>query len=223
MHKRPAYLAWLYDLSFSFYSTVLIVTTHEDSGLRWSVKLQILYASHYHHGVRILTDEGYQLRIIAFLLIWTSVAVALLCVRSLTSLSAARVALNTLAGLIAVAGYPVASLYARNGRILFLEVELGIAILCMFLWAHGRWSVSGPLNIFLLILHFSLWAWFSRFPYECCLYLWPGWIWKWRSSTGETMRLVYPVLGFYCTLVWAAYLRQSEAIGQSHERVAAAR
>ena len=210
--RKPEYLRWLLELFLSIYFAVLAVTLHEGTGFRWSAKLHIYYASHYRPDLRILTDDGYRLYVVAFLLVWALAAAIFLCLRISARFSFTRVALRTLAGLIAIAGYPVASLYYGTGRMLFLDVELILAGSLIVLWAYRKWLVSKPLSVFLLVLHFALWALFGKFPgVLCCLMLWPGWIWNWSANSGDKVRLIYPLLGFCTTLLWAAYFRQSEA------------
>jgi hypothetical protein len=152
-------------------------------------------------------DDGYALYVVAFFLIWASAAALFICLRLLDRFSLTKVVLRFLAAFVAVVGFPLASLYSGEGRMPFLEVELVVAAVCLGIWTYQKWRLSGHLNLFLLFLHFLLWALFSKFPYLCCLYLWPDWIWRWGATFGDKMRFVYPLLGFCSTLIWAAHFR----------------
>ena len=208
--KSTKYIRVLHELLCAVFSAILIVTVHEGSGFRWVTRLWLYYASHYRPELLIPMDEVYRLYVIAFALVWGLATEVFICLRMLARFSFTRNLLRTLGGAIAVAGYPLASLYYGEGRILFLEVELAILAVCVVLWAYRRWPVSWPFSIFLLVVHFTLWARFSGFPgVLCCLMFWPGWIWNWSPNSNEKLRLLYPILGFCSTLVWARYFRTS--------------
>jgi|GEM_PF-2503698 hypothetical protein len=206
-------LSWLLQLLSSIYLAVLVVTGHESATASWSLRLRMFYASHFGAGARIMTDEGYQLYEITFFLCWGLTAVVFLFVRGLERFPAgggpaAKRLANLSVGVLAVAGYPIASLYAGNARVPFMQVELAIAVLCVFLSSHRKWPISPTLSLFLLASHFLVWTWFSSFPYLCCLYIWPGWIWNWPTETGPVMRLAFPVYGFCLSVFWARCLNQ---------------
>jgi hypothetical protein len=216
---RANSLSRLHDLFFSTYLVLLVVAAHESSGLlQWSGKLHVYYASHYRPDLRVLTDDGYRLYVVAFLLIWVSAAAIFVFLRLLSRFSFAKVVLRTVTGVVAVAGYPLACLYSGNARVFYMVVELGVVTICVLLWAHRKWPVSAPLSIFLLLLHFSLWASLSKFPYLCCLYLWPGWVWNWGGNFGVRMRLVYPLLGLCLALFWTIIVRQAEGAQIRHSQ-----
>jgi hypothetical protein len=207
-----SYLWWSHELLFSINLALLIMVLHEGSmgGHSWSWRLLHFYDSYRHPDVdfRYAFDRESQAYAMAFLLQWLLAAATFLSLRLLARFSLTKVVLRTFAGLVALAAYPLMCLCFGDGRILFLEVELAIAIVCLVLFAYQKWPVSAPLNAFLLVLHFAIWTWFPGFPeFACCFLFWPARTWV----HGNELRLVYPLLGFCSTLLWAAYFRQSRA------------
>jgi hypothetical protein len=220
-NKRPSaknWISWGNDFAFSILLGILVVSEHENrlGFLRWSVRLRNLYLSHPSGEARM--DNGYSLYVGAFFLIWTSVILIFVLVRLLRRSNRFDHLLLIVIGFVAVAGYPIVSLYLHSVRAPFMIVELLLAIVCCGLWIERKWPVSGYLNGLLLIVHFSLWASFSSFPYLCCLYLWPGWVWSWGSSAGAKMRIVYPLLSMCSAMLWVMSARQVEARSRGEQR-----
>jgi len=199
---------WILDMLFSFYSALLIVTSHEASSLHWSISLRHHFASRFGPEP---PDDGYQIYVVAFCLIWASALAIFLCLRFASRFAFGRTVLGPIIPVIAVAGFPLASLYSGNGRMPFLEIELAILGVFVAFWAFGKRLVALPTTIFILTLHFALWAWLSKFPYLCCLYLWPGWIWSSGSAFGARMRLVYPILGWCVVALCTTRLMKTAA------------
>jgi|HubBroStandDraft_4_1064222.scaffolds.fasta_scaffold226557_1 hypothetical protein len=211
---KPKYLRWLSEFLFTSYVAFLVVALGSQSPSHWPVRLQIFIASHGFPNARVLTDEGFSYYSMLFFLVWGGAITLFLCLRFASRFALGRTTLGIIVPVITIVGFPVASLYAGNGRMPFLEIELLIVGVCVALWARGRWLVSLTTGIFILTLHFALWAWFSRFfPYLCCLYLWPGWIWRSSAAFADKMRVVYPVLGWCAIVSWATQFRIFSGLG----------
>jgi len=212
--RNLVYVPWLHELLFSVYLSFLVVSAHEGGGQDWATRLVLFFVSHgYAQATRAMED--YRVDLADFSLVWLSAILIFLLLRLFPRFPFKRIVLNSFAGLVALAGFPLASLYQRNGNMISLEVGLVIVGSCFILWAYRKRPVSSPVAIALLILYFVLWSsigggyhivgsWFA---------LWPAWRRSWPYL--EHLWLVYPLLGFCSTLLWAAYFRQSEANEQS--------
>jgi hypothetical protein len=163
-------------------------------------------------------DDSYGIYVAAFVLIWTSAILIFVLMRLLHRFYRIDHILFGFTGFVAIAGYPIVSFYSRSVQVPFMITELLLAIVCFTLWAMRKWPVSAHLNTPLLVVDFSLWASFSSFPYLCCLYLWPGWVWNWGGSIGAKMRLVYPLLSLCSALLWTISSRQVEKVRFLHEQ-----
>jgi hypothetical protein len=216
--KKIYWLCWTHDLVFSILLVLLLVSGHEGAGsLSWSVRLRNLFLSSPPSSVA-MTDNNFGIYVVAFMLIWTSTVLIFVLVRLLRGFHRIDFILLSFTGFVAMAGYPIVSLYSRTVQAPFMTVELLLAIGCFTLWAWRKWPVSAPLTTLLLIVHFSLWASFSTFPFLCCLYLWPGWVWNWGGNIGAKMRLVYPLLSLCSALLWTIAARQAGKIRSLHEQ-----
>jgi len=209
-------LRLIYELLFSIYLPFLIVSAHEgEAGGRWAIRLihwGVLHG-YLHQNVGM---EDNRIFFADFLLVWLSAILIFLLLRLFARFSITHVVLRSLAGLVAVAGFPLASMYVRSGRMLSPEAALLLAGVCLvlFLWAYRKWRVPMLLNIFLLLLYFAVWATpltgGTSLEGASWILIWPG-LWRWVSGFWKYGWLIYPLLGFCSTLFWAAYFRQSEA------------
>ena len=69
-------------------------------------------------------------------------------------------------------------------------MEIGAAILCILLFLTGRFRVPAWLGIFLIAVHYAYWFWTRGNAYLA-------------NAVGP----IAPALGFFSTLVWAAYVK----------------
>lgn len=206
--KKSNYVEWLSEIAISLYCALLIVTTHEEPAFRWSEKLLTYWPSHSGHASGLLTDDGYGKYVTAFILVWVVTVMLFLCVRILVFFPVSKTFLFNITGVIAIAGYPVSSLKHHNGQFPFMWAELVILIACAILWLIKIWQPSTPLRIAMLVFHFSLWGWISKFPATaCCIVFWPGWVSSWSSEAGIRARLFLPFLGFSISFLWVKYLQ----------------
>ncbi len=211
---------WLYDSLFSIYFALLLVSAHESTKVfSWSIRLRNCYVAHFRPELARLMDDTYRVEVSTFVLIWISAAVVLTCMHFLRRFSPKDHFLRIFVGGVATGGFPLACLYSGGGRLLFLEVELVIATACVVLASLRIWPVSTPLNVLLLILHYSLWSSLGEgFRFVGGWYaFWPGWQWV-RAISGVAW-LIYPVFGFCLALMWAVSLRQSDMTGQAPQGV----
>ena len=191
------YMRWLHDALLSSYCSLLFVSIEESRPFAWSTKGSAVYFWH-PHAVSLSRSDLFLFYIELFLIPSLAILAALQLIR-LVSLSGTI--LRVIGGLIAVVGFPLVCLYRNGPPLLFLEVALVIAALSFVLWTYGKWPLSVPLNVTLLILYYSLWSFFgggarltNRPTAE-----WGVWDYAW---------FVYPLLGFAYTVGWATYFGQ---------------
>lgn len=212
-------LGVLHELLFSIFLPFLILSAHEqEAGGRWAIALVRWGVLHNYLRPNVGIEDN-RLLLMDFLLLWLSAALIFLILRVFARLPITRLALRSFAGLVAIAGFPLAAMYVRSNRILSPEVALllGGMGLVLFLWANRKWPASTPLNVFLLFLYFAVWATplagGTSLKGAAWILLWPGWdrlalrIWQYGW-------LIYPILGFCSTLLWAAFFRRTENTGQ---------
>jgi hypothetical protein len=212
-------LRLIHELLFSIYFPFLILSAHEgEAGGRWAIKLihwAVLH-DYLHANVGI---EDNRIFLADFLLLWLSAALIFSILRSFARSSITCLVLQSFAGLVAVAGFPLASMYVRGRRVLSPEVALLLGGVCLVLslWANRKWRVTRLWNIFLLLLYFAVWATplagGTSLQAASWILLWPG-AWRWALGIWQHGWIIYPFLGFCSTLVWAAYFRQSEKNNQ---------
>jgi hypothetical protein len=194
------WILWLFDLLLSVYLASLFISAHESAYVSsWSIRM----LNYYSPGSQHLADNHYRLGVTTFLLTWITAAVVLLAVRIARLFYAGRDLLRILTGALVVVGFPLAIFYSGGEHQLFLEVELGIATLCIVLASFRQWPLSSGLNALLLFLHFALWSFFGggyRFVGGWYLF-WPTWYWGTRV-VWQYAWLFYPTAGFVLGVVW---------------------
>ncbi len=127
-------------------------------------------------------------------------AVLFLSLRVMRNLTAIRVVLRVMPGLIAVAGIPMLWLDFPFGFSRWLLLDIIVASLSVALYLFGKWQFNGMWSALILAVHFGLWGWVSA------VQVWPLWSW-WC--------VVYPVAGLSSTVVWAIYFKRSDEGNQS--------
>jgi hypothetical protein len=195
--RKASYLRRFYELAFAVYSSLLFVWFEEVRGHGWSTRNRYFYFWH-PHAVALRPIDIWLFYIELFFIPSILVFLILLMLRRLRF---SRALLRNFGGALAVAGFPTACLYRANPRLVFLYVELAIAAVYFMVWAARRRPVSTPLNLLLLILHYALWGFFGGGRGLMS--------WRWSWGIWDYAWVVYPVIGFFFTLLWAAYLRQS--------------
>lgn len=186
---------------------------------------------------RPLSYEDSGLRF-AFVLLWLgSAAFVFLCVRLLSRTSFIRSLLLIVSGIVAVAGFPIASgftsfrgylgmlssipkalLYAY-APFRWLGVEMIASLVGVFLYAFSQWFRSLRFGLLLLVLHFALWSWLVILGAGSGnILLWPGY--SWIPLTHEHPSLIYPLLGLLASAVWLLCVRhanqsQQPSLGKS--------
>ena len=207
--RRTGWLRWIHMLLFSLYSALLVLSANAVAwGFSWAIKLRIFYVSHrYPHAV-LPMDDNYGVALAAFLLVWVLAAAIFLSVLLLGRFHVDGVILREFAGFVAIVGLPLVLWYSKVGFMLVLEVEVVILAACAFLYVYRKWPVSTPLSLFLLILHFGLWAGESKNSLlPGWILFWPLWHWVWRA--GLPWWLVHPLLGFCFSVIWGLHVRRS--------------
>jgi hypothetical protein len=204
--RNPDYVRWSHELLFSIYCSFLFVWAEESRPFAWPTAY--LYFWHPH---------AVALGRIDFLLFYSEVflilaSVLFLSLRLIRRFAFSRILLRTIAGAVAVAGFPLVCQYRQNQRLFLLDIELILAAVSFLLWVYRKWPVPAPLNVVLLIVHYSLWSFLSG---EARIV-----DWRWPSGILDYAWLAYSALGLAYTLVWAAYLRHSASTEQLISRTA---
>ena len=206
-------LGGIYQLLFSIYASLLTVSLNvRIAHVSWSTRLTLLYVSwRYPHAAKGI-DDPHRESLAAFLIVWFLALAIFLLLRLLARLSFPPALLRTFGGWGAVGGFPLACLYAGDGRFPFLELELACVLGAVILYAYGKWKVSMWLGVPLLVLHFLLWTMFSGYPpWPGWILLWPGWTWFWQHDTYASS--IYSLLGLCSALVWSLYIKE-QTFGQ---------
>jgi hypothetical protein len=199
IHRNPKYLGRVHELLFSAYFSLLFVGMEESRPFAWTTRGRFLYFWHPHAVGLRLTDF-----LLFYLELFLIPAVAMfLCLLVMRRFSFTRALLRRIGGILAVAGFPLVCMYSRGTDVLLLEVSLPMSAICFVLWVYGKWPVSTPVNICLLVLYYTLCVLFSGGPHSSN--------WGWARGIWEYLYFVYPTVGFCYTIVWAAYFRQSES------------
>jgi hypothetical protein len=235
--KLTQYIRYLHELIFSIYLPGLLIWAN-DASSRWAGQpgdrvpwvLQLKFWMTGDDRSHSLVDDP-KLRV-AFVFLWiASAAVLFLLLRILARLSFVHFFLHSFAGVVAVAGFPLAYLCARLGRarvgefgaqfadvtgitvlcVSLLLLETAAVLLCAFLYSSGRWPRRTISAILVLVLHSGFWsfcAWGMRYLSLGGVPLfWPGY-----NLTDLTLRapqMLYPWLGFLASLAWGLYAKLS--------------
>jgi hypothetical protein len=198
----------LHEIAFSVYFPLLLIMVNTLSSVEhpatnsWVDRLYLLVKGTSHP--QFYDGRAHRL---AFALLWgASATVLFLCVWMLSRFSFGGPFLRTVGGIVAVAGFPLASGYLTSRGYLhmfgslprallyayapnnWLTVEVLASLVCIFLYAFRKWPTSVGYGLFLLCLHFAIWTWLVR---------------------GQPS-LIYPILGFFASLAWGLYVHRQE-------------
>ena len=203
-----------YELVLSLYLSLLAVWTNaQTASSPWVVRLQRLLAPqsapHSFLDLNLRWSIG---------LLWLSSAILVfIFLRLAAKFTRAHDSLLALAGLMTVAGFPLAYTYARRGTVWglgALVAIIGIAAAVVYLIVRRRPATLWIAVIALLYFGFcslgALTAGQSRL-----LLLWPGY--DWLPFTKRHPDLIYPILGFCSTLLWATYVKSSSIFLRNSE------
>jgi hypothetical protein len=192
LETRP----WLFDLSFSAYFSLLYVWFEESKPFAWPTR----YLRFWHPHAVALRRSDFLAFYLEVLIILT--AAIFLGVRLISRFTLTRKLVRATGGILAFAGFPLVCLYGEKR--LLLVAALAVAGVCFVLWARLSWFRSTALNVLLLSAYYAF-CWFvaGKAPLEDRPI--EGW------TIGDYVWILYPVVGFLYSLVWAAYFRQAQA------------
>ena len=159
---------------------------------------------------------------------WSFVLATLffLLLQLLSRFAVVNTALRTIAGAVAIVGFPLASVFVPFGfvsapsrieayhRALFLEVVL--VVICAVLYYRRKPMFSMPLIILMLFLHFGVWAWITSSYVNVPAFIndlrSSEYYHPWRRTLGSlslamAFNFGFPILGFLASITWASYVR----------------
>ncbi len=214
---------YAHELAFSIYLPLLLLWVndassrwHNNPGERvpWVLRAELLTSGGYF---RQSPADDLKLRVV-FVALWVvCAAVLFIFFRGLSRFSFPDIFLRTFAGIVAVAGFPLACVYVCPALYSYRSFPLPlaealVALVCGFLYVSGGWPSKGPWGFLLLVLHFVFWSWCAWMLHYFSLggvtLLWPGYSLTWH--TREAPQLIYPSLGFLASLAWGLYIRVSD-------------
>lgn len=220
--RHPVRLRWMFEALLSIFATLLIVSANLQAHKSpWAERL---YFHYYPHPPGAFADY-YGVALAGFLLVWFLAGAMFLLLRLTARFPLTETGLRILGGIVAATGYPLMVLYTSRDPLLFVELEVGVAVVFAVLYSVRRWPFSRGASILLLVLHFGwwsggVWGFFLRGTHKIYVEMWPGWLllwpgWYWKSRGHEVMGLVfnsvYPLLALSCALVWILYVKRSGA------------
>lgn len=208
VHLSSRYRIWGYELFFSVYFALLLVSINQVTAeSSWVWRLRTFYISHrFPHAHRGI-DDAAGVRFTSFILVWLVAVILCATFRLLASFPSARIGLSILVGTVSVAGLPLAHLYSGHREMFFLEVEVFLAVICVLVYTFGRWPRSKQLKFALLFVHFALWAvvFWNSFSLDLDV-LWPAWDRYWLTYVNGGLSFV--LLAVCSTLCWGAYMAE---------------
>src|SRR5271169_5122586 len=164
-------------------------------------------------------------------LVWSFAlaAGAFLLLRLLSRFAITNVALRTIAGAVAVAGFPFATLlcgfFWPSYRISFCDwalfLEVAIIFTCGALYYSRKRVVTAPLLISVLLLHFVMWAWLTSSYVNALAFVREmrstDYYHPWGRTLGSlaisiVFNFGFPIFGFLASLTWVRYVRYSGEI-----------
>jgi hypothetical protein len=192
----------LNEIAFSIYFPVLAIWANaQRAKVPWAIRFQTLIEPTF--SPHSFLDTG--LKVSIHVLLALSAMSIFFCLRVLTRISWSIYFERIISGSVALAGFPIAFLYAnqRSGRALDL-FETMLAFACGLLYALKIWRIPISWIVVLLFLHFGLWALYASPPAG------PGLTLLWFGFTDVPFthghpNLIYPLLGFGSSLIWIRY------------------
>jgi hypothetical protein len=196
----------LFEISLSIYFPLLFIMANAVRSVQHPAK------NSWVDDLQSLTARGWYTPSyhFAFSLLWLISAVILfICLRMLARLSFLDVFLRIFAGIVVVAGFPLASgylsfrgylgMFASPTRAVlyaysphrWLAVEVMASLMCVLGYVFLKWPTEARWGVPLLGLHFAVWSWFV-------------------ITAGQESLLIYPFLGLLASIAWGAYVRLAE-------------
>lgn len=220
---RPSkYVRYAHELALSVYFSGLVIWMNDAASkwrdqpgdrIPWVLQIEFLLTGDYRPPS--LVDDP-KLRF-AFFFLWAVSALGIfLLLRLSARFSLTEKFLRTVGGIVAVAGFPLALVYACHTYSL-LRVEVLAALVCTFFYLYRNWPSRAYWAFLLLVLHFAFLSWCAwalrHYPplgdsaaLAIVPLLWPGV--KLTRLTVEAPELIYPWLGLLASLAWGFYVRQ---------------
>ncbi len=222
------YVRYAHELAFSIYFPLLAIMANAIRSIlhpatnSWVDNLYSLIGGCQHAQ----SYEDPKLRF-TFAFLWAISAIVLfVCLRTLATHTFTQIFLRTFAGIVALAGSPLALWYVvfrSNLRVFgfpgalayavyfhsphWLAVEVVVILIFGLLFALGKWALKPSWSLVVLTLHFAIWAWLVLLGAGSGnILLWPGY--SWTSFTRAQPSLIYPVLGLLASVAWGLYIRQ---------------
>ncbi len=196
------YLRWLHELLFSLNAALLVVWV---ASLRTRIpvifvgrRLLFWFYRYSHLSVPSFLRVAEPNSQYFLMSVLAGAVVLFLGLRFQARFAVMNIILRTVAGVFAVLGLPLASLYLGEALIepalaheelLFCEMTALAVGICVYKYKYRVLPFKDWLGIFILVLHFCLWGWAT----------WNR-MWFW---------IVYPVVGCGSSVVWVLYLKQS--------------
>jgi len=179
------------DLMFAAYASFLIAFAVVcKPPFTWTLQTRYFY---------MWTPHAVGLSRVNFLLTYAALflipaAVLFISIRLVEHFPVTLKGIRVVTGFLAVAGFPLACLYALPRA--FALIELGLSAVLWIAWILRTSPVSDRLNIALLAFHHAFWLLFAVSLLGRAtrpIALWGGW---------DYLVFVYPTIGFLYTLIW---------------------
>ncbi len=234
MQKPNRWLRWTHEYMFSL-NLVWIIVWHE------MARTKTFGGRVLAEYVAALVRGAYQLvspiggHTILEQLVWSFVlaTIGFFLLRLLSRFAVTNVALRTIAGAVAIAAFPIASLFfgltypsyptcCAEAHKTGLALEVIVVLICGILFYLGKRLISGPLMIIALVFHFTLWAWvtssyfnFLQFSDLRSSEYYHPWARTLGVLTlGTVFHFGFPAFGLLASLTWVLYVRRpSESSG----------
>jgi hypothetical protein len=200
-----------YELLFAAYLSALIMSVEEMRDFSWSTSLRLLMFSHFHPTALRPIDDPHRDRLIAFILSWLLFALIFLLLRLVARFSLKSAPWQTVAGIVALGGFPAAVLYRGYGNRILLVSMIILSVFCALLYVYQGWRASWRVCIAFLVMYFAISTWvawhsWNTFPLAFFL-LWPGL--DWILGTYYWAQNIFLLLGLVFSITWAIYVRET--------------
>ena len=213
----------LFSLNTAGYIEATVLTWWPDSRLHL---FRFIFANRY--GRWLVPPGATETAELAEVLLWLALAAGIFITLGLfADSSLTHLLLDTVAGLIAIAGLPFAALCLESSPYRYLSAtavhslpfEVVLVLLLGFGYMRRRWAVLEPfLFSCVLALHFAIWVWASWPEYNpdpgVFLNNGAGWFWHFL----QVLPVLGPSLGFCASVAWGLYVREGETGGTGSRR-----
>jgi hypothetical protein len=111
--------------------------------------------SYFHPTVPRPIDDPHRERLIAFVLAWLLLALIFLLLRLVARFSFMSASWQTVAGIVALGGFPAAVLYRGYGNRILLVSMIILSVFCTLVHVYQGWRASWRVCI-ALIMYFAI-------------------------------------------------------------------